>query len=143
MIEVKLRGFEEARRALRAMPERIQKNVMRGATAAIAKDTRDDARARAPVDEGNLRDNIVHGRRRGRPGQIKASVSVRTEGKADSGKNAFYWRFVEYGTQKMAKIPFLRPAFDALATRLSAVLQRYLPARVEKELRKLAGMPKR
>lgn len=143
MVEIKLRGFDQARAALRAMPDRIQNNVMRGAVAAIAKDVRTDAQSRAPVETGNLLDNIVSARSRGRRGQVKASVIVREQGKAGSGKNAFYWRFLELGTVKLAKRPFLRPAFDALAARLNGIIASYLPRRVEKELRKLAGMPRR
>lgn len=139
MIEVKLRGFDQARAALRALPDRVQKNVMRGAVAAIAKDADAEVEARAPVDEGVLAANIVHKLRRGQRGEVKASVMVRMDGK----RAPFYWRFIEFGTVKLAKQPFIRPVFDALATRLNAVIARYLPARVEKELRKLAGMPKR
>lgn len=143
MLEIKLRGFDQARAALRAMPDRIQKNVLRGAVVHVATMTATHARSLAPVETGNLLDNVVHARGRGRRGQVKAGVIVREQGKADSGKNAFYWRFLEFGTVKMAAKPFLRPAFDALAARLSSIIASYLPRRVEKELRKLAGMPRR
>lgn len=135
---IQTRGFDHARAVLRMLPDRIQNNVLRGSVAAIAKDTSAEMQVRAPVDEGVLVENIVHERRRGRRAVVKASVMIRTEGKEGSPRNAFYWRFLEYGTRFIHAMPFVRPVFDALAVRWNAVIARYLPARIENELRKLA-----
>lgn len=63
-----------------------------------------------------------------KPGKLKKSIKRKRVKLADStgvsifsapiksgmaGKyNVFYWRFLEYGTPKMAAVPFIRPAFD-------------------------------
>nr|WP_253192715.1 HK97-gp10 family putative phage morphogenesis protein [Burkholderia cenocepacia] len=52
-------------------------------------------------------------RQKDAPGLATAGVRVRTKGKGDSPSNAFYWRFVELGTQHVRAQPFVRPAFDA------------------------------
>lgn len=54
--------------------------------------------------------------------QARRVILVRYRGKS----GAPYWRFVEFGTQKMAPRPFMRPAFDtqkeaALATIISSI----------------------
>jgi HK97 gp10 family phage protein len=33
--------------------------------------------------------------------------------KRDVDRDSFYWKFLEFGTNKMAARPFLRPAFEA------------------------------
>ncbi|KVG77220.1 HK97-gp10 family putative phage morphogenesis protein [Burkholderia ubonensis] len=104
---------------LRADFERLAKaqstKALRRATVAGAKVIRDAARARAPKRSGKLRRNIVSAalRQKDAPGLATAGVRVRSKGKGDSPTNAFYWRFVELGTQHMKAEPFMRPAFDA------------------------------
>lgn len=36
-------------------------------------------------------------------------------GARKSGDNVFYWRFLEFGTEKMAARPFMRPALESKA----------------------------
>jgi HK97 gp10 family phage protein len=79
-------------------------------TAAIADSMRDDwqkdwgteltdtIRANVPVDTGELRDSI----QQVEPGGIRIG--------------AFYWRFVENGTSKMAPRPFVRPSIKKIRT---------------------------
>ncbi|MFI8417695.1 HK97-gp10 family putative phage morphogenesis protein [Serratia sp. NPDC078593] len=88
-------------------------NVLRQATRASAAVFRDEARRRAPKKTGKLARNIVVVSPRSRNGDAVAGVHVRSKGKASNRNNAFYWRFVELGTSKMAAIPFVRPAFDS------------------------------
>lgn len=127
-------GAEQARQVLRALPREVKERVLRAATTEIADEARDDVVRHAPVDEGRLIGNII-GSRAGRA--VKASVSIRAEGKTDSPRNAFYWRFLEFGTRKMAAHPFIRPVFDRLAATIESTIARFLPARVERELRRL------
>ena len=115
------------------MPLEIQKNPLRSAVSAGAKVVVDEAIRRAPQGEtGNLRKAIYRYRSRSQsaPGREAFLVGVRKGKKeyVDSAKNrrlkrvgkkysvegeAFYWRFVEFGTSKMAARPFLRPAFES------------------------------
>lgn len=59
----------------------------------------DEMRGTVPVDSGNLRDSI----QQVEPGGITMG-------------DAFYWRFLEYGTSKMAPHPFIRPAMKRIRT---------------------------
>lgn len=54
-------------------------------------------------------------RQRERKKVLGAGGSARqaTRAAAAAEKDAYYWRFVEFGTSKMPARPFLRPAFDA------------------------------
>jgi HK97 gp10 family phage protein len=66
--------------------------------AKVAHDIAEDAKSRAPVRTGYLRDSIV----------------VDGEGKAGFvTAGAEYAGFVEYGTYKMAARPFMTPAVEA------------------------------
>lgn len=153
MADVQLRGMAELRRSLKKLEPRIQKNILRGATRAVAKEIRDDARANAPVDTGNLRKNIMHRSRRGRRGISRASVWIREEGKRAvmkggkvsidylTGRNAFYWRFVEYGHHDRGGnfIPgkhFITRAYERMRTRIDSVMASYVRKRIDKEIAK-------
>lgn len=97
--EITLKGATELGELLKAMPDRMATNVMRGAMLAGANVIRDRARELAPVasghtppghEPGHLRECIVSGRGRGGPDIVVARVGVTKDG--------FYGRFVEFGT---------------------------------------------
>ena len=101
-----LEGFEATKRAIAAVPEVAKVH----AADAVAKSTfavEQAARARAP---------------RGLTGRLRASITSKTTGTAGrvgiapgfgiGGRPGpeVYWRFVEYGTVRMAAQPMFRPA---------------------------------
>lgn len=49
--------------------------------------------------------------------------------------HAFYGRFVEFGTSKMAAKPFLRPAYDAARARALQAVQERMAAEVKKAIK--------
>lgn len=126
--KAEIEGLKELRAKLKALPNKIQKNILRSAIHAAAGELRDEAKAMAPVQSGALRKSIKAIRKRGTPTEVQSNVNV----------GAFYSRFVEQGHalvkggRKNAKKkkagaiighvpakPFLRPAYDKMKGKLS------------------------
>lgn len=165
-MSMQMEGLEELRRALRMLPENVQKNVLASATQKGAIVIRDDARPRVPVLQqadprrkaGALRDAVraTRGKRNGSVGSAfvyvrmltkkaiakfkrgRAAAGLRVKGAANPD-DPFYWRFVEFGTSKMAARPFLRPAFEAKKIDAAERIKDALREGIEKEAAKVAG----
>lgn len=125
MIDTRLdfSGLTDIAKDLETLSRAENNKVLRDATRAGADVLREEVIARAPVQTGKLKKNVVvmtqKARRRG---EISSGVHIRgvnpvtgnsdSTMKASDPRNAFYWRFVEMGTSKMAAHPFVRPSFD-------------------------------
>jgi HK97 gp10 family phage protein len=145
---VEVQGAAELERALAALgPEATR--VGRIALRKQANDLRDKVRAAAPVGEastvrrrttkrglvriadyGRLRDNIKTREERARADN--AVVMAVTTG------NAFWGRFLEFGTRKMSARPFFRPVWDNAKPGIVQALTRALGAGIERKARQLA-----
>lgn len=136
MIEIKIEGMEGLQKAFAVLPKELHAKALKPAVSAAAAVVRKQAKANAPVDEGTLRKAIYQTRSRSESGtfQETAIVGVRFGRKyRRRGQDAWYWRFLEFGTVKMPARPFLRPAFestkqqqlDAIVTRLRKFFLRY------------------
>src|SRR5438045_2344321 len=133
-------GLKETVAALRALPSQFaSKNggPMRAALFKAAKPMRDDAIVRAPVDTFNLKANIylyrdrnpaaaganeryIIGVRQKRRKYARSELNRRLGRIGKSYRirgDAYYWWFVEFGTEKMPAANggrgFLRPAFES------------------------------
>ncbi|MGJ0639549.1 HK97-gp10 family putative phage morphogenesis protein, partial [Xenorhabdus bovienii] len=114
--------LREIARDLELLSKAENTKVLRQATYAGATVLRDEARQKAPKRTGKLARNIVASNQKIRKGEASAGVYVRGANakgtnsdksmKASDPRNAYYWRFLENGTSKMAAQPFIRPAFD-------------------------------
>lgn len=87
MLEVKIKGFAELDKALRELPDKIERNIVRSALRAGAKVIEAEAKAQAPVKDGDLRDSIRSSVR------LRRGVPVATI-KTDLWRA----RFIEFGT---------------------------------------------
>lgn len=136
--ELKITGLDETIAALRALPAALSgKNggPIRKALFAAAKPFRDEARQRVRVRKvggGNLRDSIIIRRDRNPAASGAAeryTVTIRTRRRKYANNrvnkrlrrvgtrfedwgNAYYGKFLEFGTSRMPAYPFLRPAFE-------------------------------
>jgi HK97 gp10 family phage protein len=153
----KIEGLAELGKALRELPERVARNGLRVSVYAGAKVVRDEARARAPKAAQSLGPNQPP------PGTLKRSVIMkhipelssltrqtffvtvrhgkkyRKQGKKGNlSQDAWYWRFVEFGTQKMRARPFLRPALEAKRREAGQAMKDRLSERIEMEASKLS-----
>ena len=142
MSTFRLHGVTQVKREMRSLTPRMQKNILNGATAAIARKVRDEAKQNAPREFGTLEDNIIAKRRRGKRGLSRSSVIVREENGRDDPHNAFYWRFQEFGyfaRDGSTWIPgtaFITRAYDSLRGRVDALMAAYMRPRIEKALKK-------
>jgi HK97 gp10 family phage protein len=146
-ITATIRGLPDLREALRSIPDKLRKRALRNALAAGARIIRDDARRATPVlsasdaikapfrTPGLVRKQIVVrtskvARRRG---DVGVFVNVKPAKKglrgAKSKVDPFYWRWLEFGSKKLAATPFLQPAADRLPEALE-VFKRKLAAAV-------------
>ena len=150
-------GLKELQAALKELPDRIARNILRGSVSAGAAVIKKEAAARAPVSTGPVRQGHPP------PGTLKRAVyqkqirelsslikqtfyvgvrkgkKYRNQGKKGNlSQDAYYAPFVEFGTAKMAARPFLRPAFEARKGDAVAAIKAYLERRIPEEVAKLA-----
>lgn len=128
-ITIKVDGLQELAQAMKKLDDLTQKKVVRSMGNAGAQLVKRDAVARAPEDTGLLKANIVVVRLRRTNLAVEYAVMIRrvqhtyanTKANIRAGKAkkiylaegpAYYGRFIEFGTVKMAPRPFLRPALE-------------------------------
>jgi HK97 gp10 family phage protein len=95
-----LDGFQSLQRALVSAPERVKTHAS-SAVAASTFAVAQRARSLVPVDTGTLKAAIESGR-----------VVEGLTGRVGVSSAADYWRYVEFGTTRMAARPFFRPAAE-------------------------------
>lgn len=91
MAEKTITGLDELQKFLDQLPAKIEANIMRSALAAGARVIGKEAKRNVPVRRGGLRASIRVSSRL-KNGKVTASVKA-------GNKNAWYWRFVEFGTR--------------------------------------------
>lgn len=118
--------IRECNRALQRLPDHVREQSQQTIDTTAFHIARDASR-RAPRRSGTLKGAIVW---RSRPRSVSAVVGVESD--------AFYWKFLEYGTVTMEARPMFRPAAEALASdhdqRMRQGLERAL-ARMAREAR--------
>lgn len=153
---VKVEGLAELGKALRDLPDRVARNGLRASVYAGAKVVRDEARARAPKADqplgpnqpppGTLRRSVIMKHIRELSSLTRQTFFVtvrhgkkyRKQGKKGNlSQDAWYWRFVEFGTRKMPARPFLRPALQAKRREAVQAMKDRLSERIELEAKKL------
>lgn len=131
---VRLEGVDDLKRALAEAGPHIRKKAVRGALREAGKVIQQAAKAAAPIlrvptpyrKAGTVQRNIAvraskFARRVGDEGvyinvrPLRGTARVARYGKAGAKNpnDPFYWRFLEFGTKKMAARPFLKPAAES------------------------------
>ncbi len=123
-ITVEIKGLDEIKKALAALPDEIQKKVLDKAVREGVVDWQKVAAASAPV-HGKVHVTGSKGKRYiVTPGNLRRSIQVRklkTPNPKESRygirirSRAFYWKFVEFGSRNNQRVPFLRNTFDTRA----------------------------
>lgn len=141
-------GGRELDQLLQTLPTKVETNIMRSALRAGARVYLDQVKQNIPVRLGDLRDSARITTRKGRDGQISASVKV-------GNRQAFYAQMVEFGTRPHAITakamvvngqvvrsvdhpgarphPFMRPAADEKFNAAIAAVQAQIRKRLTKE----------
>lgn len=119
-IEVEVKGSEEIAKILEGLPLKLREKVdaRLGEGAEIVAER---ARAIVPVRTGYLRSTIMVTRR----GPLQWRVLA----------YAFYAKFVEYGTSRMAAKPYLRPALILCRSMIIFLAKRGIAETVEERMK--------
>ena len=146
---VTVTGLRELADALRELPLRVARSSLRGAVSSAAALVRDKAREIAPKLTGEMARDIQIKRARTSGNEllrarydvfVRAGKKSRLSGKARGvDKDSYYWRFVEFGTSKMAARPFMRPAFETTKSAAVEQIKEYLKDRIPAEVAALPG----
>jgi len=131
-----LEGLPFVRDQLAGLLPREIKAVLRRSTAKIAANVRNDIRAHAPRQTGNLKKAITSRRRRGTRDQIEAAVFI-THGPSVR-RDAFYWHFLEYGTVNIRAQPFVVPAAERARSTYRSELRGEIRRQVIRQLERRA-----
>ena len=131
-----LLGMDFVRDQLKDFLPRETKAILRRSTAARARVVRNDIRARAERKSGTLRRAVVSKRQRGTRDLVEAAVFI-THG-PEAKHDAYYWRWVEHGTQHSNAKPFVAPAVERARASYREDLGREVGRQVVKQLEKRA-----
>ncbi|MDR0259104.1 MAG: HK97 gp10 family phage protein [Comamonas sp.] len=153
-VEFKLKGVDEVRKRLQALPKELQLKPARSALGKAATVVRKQAQVNAlrfddPDTGRRIADNIIQrfrGRYYKRTGDLMVSVGVGTEkgripkGNPDTGPkgNTPHWHLLELGSEKMRAQPFLRPAAEEVAPRVMDAFTQNMNKAIDQITRKLA-----
>ena len=125
---VEIQGLAHLDRALQELAWPAARRALRKGMRKGANVVRDEARAKAPVKTGNLKRKIRTRERSEQDGNMRFAVEV--------PRSAFYGRFLEYGTSKMAAKPFLRPAAEGKTEAAVTAMRDALAEAIEIEMRR-------
>jgi HK97 gp10 family phage protein len=140
-----VQGLPELRRALLDLPKELRGAPLASGVLGGAKIVREAAKAGVRKRTGLTQKAIRVFKERklsdDRRAVYKVGVSMRVKGKRGVKKvktwPPFYWRFIEFGTAKMAAAPFLEPAFAANQEAAVQQIKESLAKAIERAARKL------
>lgn len=135
-MSVTITGLADLNAVLNAVAPREAKNLLRATVLDIAKQLAAEAKGSMPEDSGDMIAGTKAKRDRGTRDSIEASVVV--------GKDAFYWRFLEYGQGPDGlEYAFFLKALQAMRPDMERVyleaFGRKLAARLARERKRRGG----
>jgi len=126
-LRVDLSGQEELLKNMDNLSVELKNKVKEEAIIEAAEFVRDIAKEKAPVDTGFLRENIIV--------QVVENNNIVTEAKVGPNRSAFYGAIVEYGSKKMKKKPYLRPAYDENLDKINEIISRRIQEGIDKAVK--------
>lgn len=127
-------GIDDVKKILNDIAPKHSKNLMRATVQGIASEMAKEAKKNAPRDEGTLKRAIKAKRKRSHSLQPISEVIV-THGRSVRF-DAFYWRFLEYGTQKISAQPFIKPAEEKVGGEMDRHIVELFGKKLESKLKR-------
>lgn len=137
-VSINTAGLKELEARLTAVPQRVQGNILRQTVREASAPLLAEARATAPIGD------VVHKTYKGRtvlPGFTRRNIKVETFVTKDKSsalalvgvvREAYYaLQFLELGTARIRKRPWLAPAFNKTLAQQIALVQSALKRRLE------------
>lgn len=155
---IQITGLADLEKRLLDFPDKLARNVLRGAIRAGAVVIQKEARELVPVSE---KPHYLYSKRTAimkrmghhykasliQPGSLKKGIKVKIAPRKSRtqpveywvyvSKALWYWKFIEFGTSKMSAKPFMRPAFDKMKGEALERIREYLAKRIDREAAKL------
>ena len=134
-------GFRQLERLLQELPQNIERRVLQAGVMAGAREIRKEVKANAPVGSGKRSPSSNKFKRLSQ--NIKAQPLRSAKRKGMRGArvftgNAFWGRFLEFGTRHQAARPWFRPAVSAATGAAADKLKEGLGRGIIREAQKLA-----
>lgn len=89
-LDFEMQGIKEIQEVLDTLTPRHARNISKNTIYGVAAELRNEVRAAAPVDDGELKRSVSARNERSAPDKPVAIVYFKPQG--------FHWRFVEHGT---------------------------------------------
>jgi len=128
-----MNNFSGIKVALNSLTDKIQKNVMVGATRASAREVQKEAKHLVRIRTGNLKLSVVVRKLKVQKDGVVRFTVITTNKEPNDG---YYGRFLEFGTAKMSARPFLRPAYENKKEEVVTAFEEYAIKRIDKEIEK-------
>lgn len=126
--DIHITGLSELETALLELSDRAARRALRKGMRRGAIVVRNDARNRVRIARGKLRRSIRVRERSDEQGWMRFAVEV--------PRSAFYGKFGEYGTSKMAAWPFMRPAAESKTEEAVGTMRDALGDAIQDEMRR-------
>jgi HK97 gp10 family phage protein len=151
LAKIELTGFEELDRAFKVIPPKLRRKALRTAMRRGIVLIRDEVKQTAPIRQstkvikyqdgvrpkpGRLRRLVRVKPRRPKRGYMKVSLLYPTQGAGNDPKNAFYWRFIEFGTRHFPARAYIRRATSKNFGKVVQTINRETLQLIITELRK-------
>lgn len=122
-IGIQIDGLQETIDFLTKEVPREAQNLSASAVQAAAMTLKKEIAPRIPKRTGKLKKSIKAKRNRPSWGMVSSDVFFDAKG--------WYWRFVEYGTERAAAHPFVQPAVENFSPRLASIFREQVLVKLE------------
>ena len=126
MIEIKIEGLQALQDDLLQLSEKIGGRTLQSSLSSAALPIVNEAKDKVPM---------AHHAYKHSKNSAEVIVTIKDQ------RQAYFWRFIEFGTSKLVARPFLRPAFEAKSKEALDRFVERLTATIDKARQKLQYKP--